>query len=42
MKKEYISPEIEIEIVGILDVCIESEFFAGTIDTSEPQGEWIW
>ena len=42
MKKEYISPILEIEIVKYEDICLISQLFGNELDTNEAQGEWIW
>lgn len=42
MKKEYIRPILEIEIVKYEDICLISQLFGNELDTDEAQGEWIW
>ena len=42
MKKEYIGPILEIEIIEIKDICNASILFGNALDTDEAQGEWIW
>ena len=42
MKKDYISPIIELEIVNYEDICLISQLFGNELDIDEAQGEWIW
>ena len=42
MKKEYLKPNLEIEVIECKDICLISELFGNKLEVDEAQGGWIW